>query len=88
MRAHQKKLTQYDKKENKMNKEVKLSKPAFVVLDQLIKEHKDLYGNISFKTFCDGEHKRITTNQVNKELDALYDHYYKNKGGKDGEGIE
>lgn len=63
-----------------MDKEVKLSKPAFVVIDQLIKEHKDLYGCITFRTFCDGEHKRITTKQLMRELDALYAHYYGQKG--------
>jgi hypothetical protein len=67
----------------KMDKEVKLSKPAFVVIDQLIKEHKDLYGCITFRTFCDGEHKRITTKQLMRELDALYEHYYgKGANGK------
>ncbi len=59
-----------------MDKEVKLSKPAFVVIDQLIKEHKDLYGCITFRTFTDGKHQRITTKQLMKELDALYDYYY------------
>jgi hypothetical protein len=67
----------------KMDKEVKLSKPAFVVIDQLIKEHKDLYGCITFRTFCDGEHKRITTKQLMREFDALYEHYYgKGANGK------
>ncbi len=70
-----------------MDKEVKLSKPAFVVLDQLIKEHKDLYGCITFKTFTGGKHQRITTNQLIKELDELYNYYY-GKGETSGKGIK
>jgi hypothetical protein len=56
----------------------RLSKPAFVVLDHVLKEHEEHEDR--FTTFCDGKHQRITTKQLMRELDKLYDYYY---GGKD-----
>lgn len=66
-------------------KEPRLSKPAFTVIDHVLKEHEEHEGK--FITFCDGKHQQITTKQINAELDKLYNYYYK-KGAESGEGIE
>ena len=59
-------------------KEPRLSKPAFTVIDHVLKEHEEHEDR--FTTFCDGRHQQITTKQISAELDKLYNYYY---GGKD-----
>jgi hypothetical protein len=64
----------------------RLSKPAFTVIDHVLKEHEEHEDR--FTTFCDGRHQQITTKQINAELDKLYNYFYGKKGEESGEGIE
>ena len=64
----------------------RLSKPAFAVIDHVLKEHEEHEDR--FTTFCDGRHQQITTKQINAELDKLYNYFYGKKGEESGEGIE
>jgi len=60
-------------------KEPHLSKPAFTVIDHVLKEHEEHEDR--FTTFCDGRHQQITVKQINAELDKLYNYFY-GKGGE------
>lgn len=62
-----------------------LSKPAFTVIDHVLKEHEEHEDR--FTTFCDGRHQQITTKQINAELDKLYNYFY-GKGEESGEGTK
>ncbi len=63
----------------------RLSKPAFTVIDHILKEHEEHEDR--FTTFCDGRHQQITAKQINAELDKLYNYYYR-KGEGSGEGTK
>jgi len=63
----------------------RLSKPAFTVIDHVLKEHEEHEDR--FTTFCDGRHKQITIKQINAELDKLYNYFY-GKGEESGEGTK
>ena len=62
-----------------------LSKPAFTVIDHVLKEHEEHEDR--FTTFCDGRHQHITIKQINAELDKLYNYFY-GKGEESGEGTK
>lgn len=57
-----------------LEQEPKISRAAFVVLDHFLEDQK------TFNVFSHGKHHHITTEQIKKELDILYDYYY---GGED-----
>lgn len=63
----------------------RLSKPAFTVIDHVLKEHEEHEDR--FTTFCDGRHQHITTKQISAELDKLYNYFY-GKGEESGEGTK
>lgn len=63
----------------------RLSKPAFTVIDHVLKEHEEHEDR--FTTFCDGRHQQITVKQINAELDKLYNYFY-GKGEESGEGTK
>ncbi len=73
--------TECSRKENNP----RLSKPAFTVIDHVLKEHEEHEDR--FTTFCDGRHQQITTKQINAELDKLYNYFY-GKGEESGEGTK
>jgi hypothetical protein len=69
-------------------KEPRLSKSAFTVIDHVLKEHEEHEEHEDrFTTFCDGRHQQITTKQINAELDKLYNYFY-GKGEESGEGTK
>lgn len=57
-----------------LKQEPRISRAAFVVLDHFLEDQK------TFNVFSHGKHHHITTEQIKKELDILYNYYY---GGED-----